>query len=261
MFLTTILLLASLPLPPGDEEIIAAQTPLYPLATCVVSGEPLGGMGEVLDVVHDGRLVKLCCKGCVKKLAADGDAVVAKLDAAAIAAQKPDYPLDVCLVSGEAFGGDMGDPIEMVHEGRFVKLCCGGCKKGMARDADALLAKLDAATMAAQRERYPLATCSISGEALDDDAVEVLYGTKLVKLCCKGCVKRFHKDPQSTLDLLAAASTRRGGDRGGAGHDGDSGHEGRGEQGGRGEHEGHGEHGGRGDHEGNGRGVARSGNG
>ena len=232
MFLTSILLLATLPLPPGDEAIIAAQTPLYPLTTCLVSDEPLGTMGETLDVVHEGRLVKLCCKGCVKQLAKNGVALMTKLDDAAIAAQKPDYPLDTCLVSGETFGGDMGDPIEMVHEGRYVKLCCEGCKKGLARDADALIAKLDEATMAAQRATYPLETCPVSGEALDDGALELLHGTTLVKLCCKGCVKRFHEDPTAALRAIAAARAD------GAAHDGDGQREREGDD----EHEGHGEH-------------------
>ena len=38
-------------------------------------------------------------------------------------AVKP-YPLDVCLVSDEAFGGDMGEPHVLVENGQEVKLCC-----------------------------------------------------------------------------------------------------------------------------------------
>jgi hypothetical protein len=38
----------------------------YPLATCIVSGEKLGGMGEPYVFVHEGREIKLCCKSCLK---------------------------------------------------------------------------------------------------------------------------------------------------------------------------------------------------
>lgn len=54
-----------------DAEIIAAQKPTYPLKTCVVSGEKLGAMGQSIDLVVQGRLVELCCKGCVKTVKAD----------------------------------------------------------------------------------------------------------------------------------------------------------------------------------------------
>jgi hypothetical protein len=39
----------------------------YPLTTCLVSDEKLGGdMGEPYVFVHDGREIKLCCKSCLK---------------------------------------------------------------------------------------------------------------------------------------------------------------------------------------------------
>jgi len=44
----------------------AAATP-YPFTSCIVSGEDLGSMGDAIVQVVDGREVKFCCKGCVKK--------------------------------------------------------------------------------------------------------------------------------------------------------------------------------------------------
>ncbi|RKY19095.1 MAG: hypothetical protein DRQ55_11530 [Planctomycetota bacterium] len=212
MHLLSLLLLAGLSLPatPSDDAaLIAAQAPLYPLTTCVVSGEDLADPTEIIYHVQDGRLLELCCKGCVKKVGADPAAFIAKLDAAAIAAQKADYPLDVCLVSGEAFGGDMGEPIDVVHAGRYVKLCCGGCTKGLAKNPEQLIAKLDAATMAAQRPHYPLDTCLVSDKPLGDEPVELLHGTKLVQLCCKGCKKKFLAAPADLLAKLDAARSAK----------------------------------------------------
>ena len=43
-------------------------------------------------------------------------------------AEKPKpYPLKLCVVSDEKFGGDMGDPYVFTYQGREVKLCCKGC--------------------------------------------------------------------------------------------------------------------------------------
>lgn len=38
----------------------------YPLKTCVVSDEKLGGHGKPVKVTADGTDVWLCCKSCVK---------------------------------------------------------------------------------------------------------------------------------------------------------------------------------------------------
>lgn len=39
------------------------------------------------------------------------------------------YPLKTCAVSGEAFGGEMGKPVKITHEGTDVYLCCKSCLK------------------------------------------------------------------------------------------------------------------------------------
>ncbi len=43
-----------------------AKAKPYPLDTCAVTGEKLGGMGDAYVFVHNGQEVKLCCKGCLK---------------------------------------------------------------------------------------------------------------------------------------------------------------------------------------------------
>jgi hypothetical protein len=72
----------------------AEDTPLspetYPLTTCVVSGEKLGSMGPAYVYVHEEagkpkRLVKFCCKGCVKSFKKDPEKYLKKMDQAASA--------------------------------------------------------------------------------------------------------------------------------------------------------------------------------
>lgn len=45
----------------------SAKAKPYPLKTCIVSDEKLGGdHGEPYVFVHEGQEIKLCCKPCLK---------------------------------------------------------------------------------------------------------------------------------------------------------------------------------------------------
>lgn len=44
------------------------------------------------------------------------------------------YPLKKCVVSDEAFGGEMGKPVKVTHEGTDVYLCCKSCLKDFKKD-------------------------------------------------------------------------------------------------------------------------------
>jgi len=60
----------------------------YPLKTCVVSGEELGGnMGGAIDYVYHkegqpDRLVRFCCKRCVAKFEKDPEKYLKTIDEA-----------------------------------------------------------------------------------------------------------------------------------------------------------------------------------
>ena len=61
----------------------------YPLKTCVVSDEKLGGdMGDPYVFTHEGREVKLCCKSCLKDFKKDPAKYMKKIDEAQKKAQK-----------------------------------------------------------------------------------------------------------------------------------------------------------------------------
>jgi hypothetical protein len=194
----------------ADQAVIDAQLPSYPRMLCPVSGEELGGeMGEPVNLVRDGRLIRVCCKGCVKKVDKDPAAMVAAIDAAVIAEQGPSYPMKTCPVSGQPLAA----PVDVVHGTRLVRLCCGDCKAALAKDPAAVLAKVDAALIEAQRPNYKVDVCVVSGEKLGSmgEPVDVLYGTRLVRLCCGGCKKTVaKKGPEliAKLDALAAAAAK-----------------------------------------------------
>jgi hypothetical protein len=64
---------------------------------------------------------------------------------------------------------------------------------------------------------YPLTTCVISGDKLEggDMGAPINYVYKeagkpdrLVRLCCKGCIKTFNKAPAKYLALIDAAAAK-----------------------------------------------------
>lgn len=195
---------------PTPREVAEAQLPSYPLTTCVVGGEQLEA-GATVDFVLDGRLYRLCCNDCKAVLEKDPAKYEAKIVAAVIADQAPRYPSQACAVSGEPLGS-MGDPIDYVDGTKLVRFCCKGCVRGYEKDPAKYMAAVDQAWITAQLESYPLTTCLVmEGDPLEDpeadtEPVDMLYGTRLVRLCCKSCVKRFKKDPAKYIAALDAAS-------------------------------------------------------
>lgn len=61
------------------EEPAKTSSATYPLKNCVVSGEPLGSMGDAVTLVHEGTTVKFCCDSCIPKFKKDPAKFIAKL--------------------------------------------------------------------------------------------------------------------------------------------------------------------------------------
>ena len=68
--------------------------------------------------------------------------MIAKLDAAVVAMHGPGYTATTCPVSGQPLGS-MGDPKELVFDGRLVRLCCANCVAEFYADPIAAMARLD----------------------------------------------------------------------------------------------------------------------
>ncbi len=81
----------------------------YPVSTCVVSGDKLeaGEMGPIIEYIHKeegkpDRLVRLCCKGCVKDFKKAPAKYLKMIDDAAAAKAKGETP------AAPASGGHTG---------------------------------------------------------------------------------------------------------------------------------------------------------
>ena len=129
-----------------DAKIVAQQQKDYPLETCVVmTKSKLGAMGKPVDLVVKNRLVRLCCKGCVKKVQATPAKYFKALDEAVVAKQKDAYPLKTCVV----LGNDLPDkPVDHVQGAQLVRLCCKGCVAKMRQEPVKYLAQLEEAKKA-----------------------------------------------------------------------------------------------------------------
>ena len=67
---------------PEDKAKAAELAKSYPLNTCVVSHDSLGGMGETVDALYEGQLIRFCCKGCVKSFNKNPEKYLKEIDSA-----------------------------------------------------------------------------------------------------------------------------------------------------------------------------------
>ena len=65
--------------PMADTAKPDAKAKPYPLATCIVSGEKLGEMGDPFVFTHNGQEIKLCCKSCKKQFDKNPETYLKKL--------------------------------------------------------------------------------------------------------------------------------------------------------------------------------------
>ena len=58
---------------------------------------------------------------------------------------------------------------------------------------------------------YPLDTCAVTGEKLDDHGSPYVFAYKdqEVKLCCKGCLKDFKKEPEKHMKKVQEEASKK----------------------------------------------------
>ena len=176
----------------------------YPLKVDPL-GDSLMDVDKPIVIVHESRELRFASEENLKKFKANPDKYLAAVDKRIIAQQKPTYPLATCVVSGQKLG-NMGEPVDVVIGNRLVRFCCGGCKNALMKNPAKYFTKIDAAVIKAQADDYPMDTCVVSGEGLDEmgKPVDYVIGTRLVRFCCKGCVKMFEKNPAKYLAKIDA---------------------------------------------------------
>ena len=173
----------------------------YPLDKCPLTGKAL--TADSPSAVKDGREFKFCCGGCKGKLESDTASVISKADAAITEKEKPAYPLDTCIMSGEKLGDKA---VDAVINNRYVKFCCADCIDSFKKDVAGNMKKLDAAVIEKQKASYVAKKCPVSGEELGSmgDPLNVVIANQMVSLCCKGCEKKLRAEPAKYIAMVAA---------------------------------------------------------
>lgn len=197
----------------SDDEKKEITGDVWPLATCPVSGEALGSMGDAIVYNHKGREIRFCCKSCVKGFKKDAKEFLAKADKEIIKQQLPYYPIDTCLVMTDeslVASEDM-EPVNIVYHNRLVRFCCKGCVRKFKKDSTAYLAALDKAVIAKQMESYPLDYCVVEPTAsIDgDDTVNFVFANRLVRLGGEGCITEFNNNPAKYLAMIDEAAKKK----------------------------------------------------
>ncbi len=213
----------------------------YPLDIDPVSEDKLPDLDQQIIIKHEGRELRFGSKESVEAFQEDTDKYLAAIDELIVKQQLPYYPLDTCIISGDKLGGDMGEAINYVYKNRLVRFCCPGCSGDFNDNAAAYLKVLDEAVISAQKADYPLQSCPVSGGQLGamGDPIDVVIANRLVRLCCKDCVKKLRADPVKYLNILGWEESEHDGHEAEAEHaDGESG-EGHSKQGSGDEAEGH----------------------
>ena len=194
-----------------DEAKLKKVTPAsetYPISSCAVAGKTLGSMGAPFVHIHEGRQVKFCCKACLPAFKKNPAKYLAKVDEKIVAQQKASYPTDKCLFSDEPLGDKSKD---VVVNNRLVRVCCGGCARKLMKNPAPTLKKLDELIIANQGKKYPTTKCVISGEDLGSmgKPKDVIVANTLVRVCCKGCVKKVTDNPADAVKMLQKAKMKK----------------------------------------------------
>ena len=83
-------------------------------------------------------------------------------------------------------------------------MCCKSCKKDFDKTTAKFVAKVDEA--AKKVKAFPMKTCPVSGDKLDDEAYVFITKGQEIKLCCKDCLAKFNKDAAKYLKQVEVAA-------------------------------------------------------
>lgn len=186
----------------GEERVGDA----YTLNTCPVSGEILGGMGDPIIMVLDGREVRFCCAGCPGRFTSSPDSYWGAVDERMIADQMKRYPLDTDVVSGKPLASSA---IDVIVNNRLVRFADKDSRATFDKDPATYLAKLDEAVITSQLESYPFEVCAVSREKIGagrDDAINVIMANQLFRMCCESCATALDAAPAAYIAAAQAGN-------------------------------------------------------
>jgi YHS domain-containing protein len=106
-------------------------------------------------------------------------------------------------------GKALGDkPVVESYEGRELRFADAADSAVFHKNPDKYIAQLDERIIADQGPLYALDVCPVTEEELGGmgEVVDYVYGNRLVRFCCGGCISEFDSDPEKYLAKIDAAA-------------------------------------------------------
>jgi len=95
-------------------------------------------------------------------------------------------------------------PVVEDYNGRELRFADAADSAVFHKSPDKYLEKVNAQIIADQAPLYPLDTCPVTGEKLEQP-VDYVYNNRLVRFCCSGCISEFESDPAKYMAQIDAA--------------------------------------------------------
>lgn len=174
----------------GDHEHAEKQSSQASLPNCPVMGEPIN---LAVSVASDDGPVFFCCKGCISKYKANPAKYATKVAAQRRAlADRPKIQVR-CPVSKEPVDQD----VSIESNAKKVYFCCKGCVSKYQSDSQKYASAL--------ANSYSHQTkCPVMDEEIDPKVFKTAANGMNVYFCCKGCDRKFFKNPAKYASKLAA---------------------------------------------------------
>jgi len=159
------------------------------LPNCPVMGEPVDF--SVKTMTKEGP-VYFCCKMCIKKFNDEPSKYTQGLSEQKKALAKLPKVQVTCPVSGEP----IDTKVFIEERGKKTYFCCKGCIDKYKKDPAKFAAKL--------ADSYSYQTkCPVMNGEIDPGTFITLKTGQTIYFCCKGCDKKFLKDPAKYAPKLA----------------------------------------------------------
>ncbi len=172
----------------GPDEHGKAQHAALP--RCPVVDEPVN---LAVSMATDDGPVFFCCKGCIKKYKASPDKYAKIVTAQRMALASREKIQVTCPVSGNPVNQDTF----VESNGEKVYFCCKDCageyKNNPSKYASALANSYTHQT-----------TCPVMDEEINPQVFTKTASGNKIYFCCKGCDKKFAKNPKKYIPKLVA---------------------------------------------------------
>lgn len=100
------------------------------------------------------------------------------------------------------------NPVVESYEGRELRFADAADSATFHKNPDKYIAQLDERIIADQGPLYALDVCPVTEEELGGmgEVTNYIYGNRLVRFCCAGCISEFESDPAKYLAKIDAAA-------------------------------------------------------